>query len=60
MGIAAWVQLHWVDLGSIIALIHLALGIYGNLTGSKSLQGLDDFITNTLGVIFKKQTPPNA
>ena len=56
----AWIQTHWVDIGAIIGIIHLILGVYGNITGSKSLQGLDDFITNILGTLFKKQTPPNA
>lgn len=60
MNITSWIQTHWVDLGAIVGLIHLAIGIFGNLTGSKSLQGLDDLITNLLNTIFKKQTPPNA
>lgn len=60
MGIAAWVQTNFLVIGSVLAWIHMGLGIFGNITKSKTLNGIDDLVTNILSVFFKGTTPPNA
>ena len=60
MNIVTWVQTNWLSLGTIIAGIHLILGVIGNLTGSKSVQGLDDVISNLIKTFFGNQNPPKS
>ena len=58
--ISTWIQTNWLGLGTIIAGIHLILGVIGNLTGSKAVQGLDDVISNLIKTFFGNNQPPKS
>lgn len=55
----SFLQAHWVDIGAILAILHMFLGVLGNF-GLK-VQGIDDVITNIIKTLgFQAQTPPKA
>lgn len=58
MNIVGWLQSNWIAIGAGIAAIHALLGVIGNLTGSKSVQGIDDVISNLIKTFFGGQQPP--
>lgn len=59
MNIVGYIQAHWTDIGTTVALLHLFLGVLGNF-GLK-VQGLDDVITNIVKAFgFQAPTPPKA
>jgi uncharacterized membrane protein len=63
MNVINWIVANGVQLLAILGGVHVIIGTIGNLTGSKSVQGLDDVITNILNILagfFKSQTTPKA
>ncbi len=56
MNLVTWIQNNFITVGSILAWIHMGLGIFGNITKSKTVNGIDDVITNILATFFKNQT----
>ena len=55
----SFLQAHWVDIGALLAIAHMLLGVMGNF-GLK-VQGIDDVITNIIKALgFQSQTPPKV